>query len=325
VATILSVVFLAALSANAESGRIDDNAIPAAAAPLELPAPAENVPVEVPVDAASLEPKPVEVTESAVPPAPGDVTAVVETGLGSFEIKLYGDKAPITVSNFVELVRRGYYNGLKIHRVIGNVLIQTGDPRGDGTGGPGYTFADEFHDSLKHDKPGIVSMANGGPNANGSQFFVSLLPQPSLDRRHSVFGEVVKGLDVVRALSNVPAIASKPRPDIFVQSIKIVGDFSPREFEKVAELSPEAVQALATPIVTKILEKVGEAQNLGTISKVEFRSVRSRGRSSQIEFSVDYAEEKGGLILVYGQFTGTRFDVLQFQFTRSLQATRALN
>ena len=118
-------------------------------------------------------------------------TATIKTKHGDIRLKLHDDKAPQTVANFEKLAKDGFYDGLKFHRVIDDFMIQTGCPQGTGTGGPGYTFEDEFHKDLKHDKPGILSMANAGPNTNGSQFFITHVATPWLDRKHSVFGEVV--------------------------------------------------------------------------------------------------------------------------------------
>ncbi len=126
--------------------------------------------------------------------------AIIETNRGTIRIKLHDDKAPKTVANFETLVTRGFYNGLKFHRVIADFMIQTGCPKGTGTGGPGYTFADEFHPDLKHDSPGVLSMANAGPNTNGSQFFITHVPTPWLDGKHSVFGKVIEGQDVVNKI-----------------------------------------------------------------------------------------------------------------------------
>lgn len=126
--------------------------------------------------------------------------ATIETDKGTIRFKLHADKVPKTVENFEKLVNKGFYNGLKFHRVISDFMVQTGCPKGTGTGGPGYTFADEFHADLKHDGPGVVSMANAGPNTNGSQFFITHVPTPWLDRKHSVFGHVVSGQDVVDAI-----------------------------------------------------------------------------------------------------------------------------
>ena len=126
--------------------------------------------------------------------------ATIATSKGSIKLQLHDDKVPKTVENFEKLVGQGYYNGLKFHRVIADFMIQGGCPRGDGTGGPGYTFEDEFHPELKHDGPGVLSMANAGPNTNGSQFFITHVPTPWLDNKHSVFGRVMEGQDVVNAI-----------------------------------------------------------------------------------------------------------------------------
>jgi peptidyl-prolyl cis-trans isomerase B (cyclophilin B) len=126
--------------------------------------------------------------------------ATIKTKRGDIRLQLFDDKAPKTVANFEKLVNKGFYNGLKFHRVIADFMIQTGCPQGTGRGGPGYTFADEFHADLKHDKPGILSMANAGPNTNGSQFFITHRETAWLDGKHSVFGQVIEGQDVVDAI-----------------------------------------------------------------------------------------------------------------------------
>ena len=125
--------------------------------------------------------------------------ATIKTNRGTIRLQLHDDKAPKTVANFEKLAQKGFYNGLKFHRVISNFMIQTGCPQGTGTGGPGYKFADEFHPELKHDGPGVLSMANAGPNTNGSQFFITHVATPHLDNKHSVFGRVLNGQDVVDA------------------------------------------------------------------------------------------------------------------------------
>ena len=140
--------------------------------------------------------------------------ARMKTDKGDIVIKLFADKAPNTVNNFVFLAKEGYYDGIIFHRVIADFMAQCGDPTGTGTGGPGYTFGDEFHPDLRHDRGGILSMANAGPNTNGSQFFLTHVPTPWLDDRHSIFGEVTEGLDVLLAIPprdpnkrNAPAVA----------------------------------------------------------------------------------------------------------------------
>jgi cyclophilin family peptidyl-prolyl cis-trans isomerase len=126
--------------------------------------------------------------------------ARLETDKGEIQIELHADKVPVTVNNFVFLCQEGFYDGVIFHRVIADFMVQGGDPTGTGTGGPGYRFEDEFDHTLKHDKPGVLSMANAGPNTNGSQFFITHTPTPWLDGKHSVFGLVTGGMDVVMSI-----------------------------------------------------------------------------------------------------------------------------
>ena len=128
-------------------------------------------------------------------------TATMKTGKGDIVIELFANKVPNTVNNFVFLAREGFYNGTTFHRVLAGFMAQGGDPTGTGAGGPGYRFADEFDPTLRHDKPGMMSMANAGPNTNGSQFFLTHVPTPHLDGRHAVFGQVTGGLDVLLSLT----------------------------------------------------------------------------------------------------------------------------
>jgi len=139
--------------------------------------------------------------------------AHMETDKGTMVIELFADKTPNTVNSFVFLSREGFYDGIIFHRVIANFMVQGGDPTGTGMGGPGYKYGDEFHPSLKHDKQGVLSMANAGPGTNGSQFFITHGPTPHLNNKHSVFGQVVEGLDVLMSIPprdpnnrNAPAI-----------------------------------------------------------------------------------------------------------------------
>ncbi len=127
-------------------------------------------------------------------------TATIQTNRGTIELELFDDKAPKTVANFEKLAGDGFYDGLKFHRVIDDFMVQTGCPKGTGTGGPGYQFEDEFHPDLKHDSAGVLSMANAGPNTNGSQFFITHVATPWLDGKHSVFGKVTEGQDVVNKI-----------------------------------------------------------------------------------------------------------------------------
>lgn len=130
-----------------------------------------------------------------------DIKILMKTDKGDIAITVFSSMVPVTAANFLHLAKRGYYDGISFHRVIANFMIQGGDPTGSGAGGPGYKFEDEFVATLKHEKPGILSMANAGPNTNGSQFFITHGPTPHLDHRHTVFGEVTTGQDVVDAIA----------------------------------------------------------------------------------------------------------------------------
>ena len=149
-------------------------------------------------------------------------TAVFDTNQGTFRIELFEDRAPVTTGNFIKLALAGYYDGLVFHRVIKNFMIQGGCPEGSGRGGPGYKIKDEFHPELKHDGPGVLSMANAGPNTGGSQFFVTLAATPWLDGKHAVFGRVTEGLDVVTKIGQMAtAPGDRPTEDVLVASLRI--------------------------------------------------------------------------------------------------------
>jgi len=156
-----------------------------------------------------------------------EIYAAFDTSEGKFKAKLYADKAPKTVENFVSLAEgtktgKPFYDGTIFHRVIPDFMIQGGCPEGSGRGGPGYRFADEFHPSLKHSKKGLLSMANAGPNTNGSQFFVTVAATPWLDNKHSIFGEVTEGYDVVEKISKTPRSGQdRPLKEVKLNSVKI--------------------------------------------------------------------------------------------------------
>ena len=141
--------------------------------------------------------------------------AHIKTNKGTIKLKLFYEYAPITVSNFINLSKRGYYNSLSFHRVIDDFMIQGGCPLGTGTGGPGYNFQDEFHEELRHNKPGILSMANSGPGTNGSQFFITHIETPWLDNNHTVFGEVLK--------NEYQEIVNSINQGDVIETIKIIG------------------------------------------------------------------------------------------------------
>ena len=158
------------------------------------------------------------------------VTAIFKTNMGEFEVELFARECPQTVWNFINLAegrqdtaKNGpFYNGLIFHRIITDFMIQGGCPYKNGTGGPGYQFADEFNPKLRHNSEGILSMANAGPNTNGSQFFITLVPTPHLDNRHSVFGKVIKGMDIVHKIGVVETDHNdRPLKDVIIETIEI--------------------------------------------------------------------------------------------------------
>ncbi len=149
--------------------------------------------------------------------------AEFNTNKGNFKIELFNDKAPLTTDNFIKLVNDGFYDGLTFHRIIAGFMIQGGCPEGTGRGGPGYTINDEFHPDLKHNSPGILSMANAGPNTGGSQFFITLAPTPWLDGQHAVFGKVIEGMDIVNTISKVQTGRNdKPLEDVVINNVTVV-------------------------------------------------------------------------------------------------------
>ena len=145
------------------------------------------------------------------------------TNKGVFVAEMFEDKAPLTTKNFIELVEKGFYDGIIFHRVIDGFMIQGVDPTGTGMGGPGYKIKDEFGEGLKHDDEGILSMANAGPNTGGSQFFITLAPTPWLNGHHAIFGKVVEGMDVVRLIGVVPTdFRDRPREAVTMEKVEVV-------------------------------------------------------------------------------------------------------
>ena len=244
----IGVVALAAVTGCGapEPARAPESQPPAAtpAPPAETPAPPAATPAPAPATPAPSTEKP---ASSEAPPAAGTdkpsaskhgpgVYAHVTTNHGPIVVRLFDKDAPKTVENFVSLaegrkqwrnprtntmVRRPYYNNLTFHRIIPGFMIQGGDPEGKGTGGPGFTFEDEFSPKLRHNKAGILSMANRGPDTNGGQFFITLGPTPHLDNKHSVFGEVIEGLDTVRAIAKVPTRDDQPLKPVVMKTVRI--------------------------------------------------------------------------------------------------------
>ena len=240
---------------------------------------------------------------------PTQVQATLTTSYGDLTIELYAERAPITVSNFVSLARKGFYNGLIFHRIVPGFVIQGGDPMGNGVGGPGYKFQDEFHAELKHSKKGILSMANSGPNTNGSQFFITLSATPHLDGRHSVFGEVTKGLEVLDQIAKVERGAGdKPKVDVVIKNITITGEFSPVDFPKTKTVTRKELEKVTQTVAQNLydalaktqkssLPKLGKLQSLtlvngGTRRDLLWAAYRAEGSHGRLHIHI---EGKGGV------------------------------
>jgi len=206
--------------------------------PTEAPVPSLTPTSVPPVAPSTTTPPSAETTPTPTPKRFTKMYAVFETNLGTFKVLLHHTMAPKTVENFVALaegnkefvdlkqkkkVKRPFYDGLSFHRVIKGFMIQGGDPNGDGTGGPGYTFEDEFHPNLEHDRAGVLSMANAGPNTNGSQFFITLGPTTHLNKRHSIFGEVISGMDIVEKIGSTKTnrMNDKPVEPVIIKKLTI--------------------------------------------------------------------------------------------------------
>ena len=157
-------------------------------------------------------------------------TVTIETNHGTIKAEMFVDKAPKTAGNFLELAKKGFYDGVIFHRVIDGFMIQGGDPTGTGRGGPGYTIKDEFAAGLAHTQPGLFSMANAGPNTGGSQFFITLAATPWLDGKHAIFGKVVVGMDVVKKIGKLPtARGDRPTEDVVMKNVTVSGDESEKK------------------------------------------------------------------------------------------------
>lgn len=258
-------------------------------------------------------------SEAAAAPATPktqELTATIQTSMGNMEMKLFPDKAPQTVSNFVQLARSKFYDNLLFHRVVPGFMVQTGDPQGTGNGGPGYSFTDEFGAGLKHDKAGIVSMANSGPNTNGSQFFITVAAAPHLDGKHSIFGEITKGTDIAIAISNAKTNGTKPEKDIKILGIDIHGDwYKPGDVKKIKELSEDDIKAVTQDLATKLFKKVAEVQPYGKFVSISKVAARARGPMAQIFYKADFSKKKELNMVLVGEIKDKVFKLQEFQFS----------
>jgi peptidyl-prolyl cis-trans isomerase B (cyclophilin B) len=228
----VSVVAVVGLAAGAYAALTHDDGTKAGATPTPSASAAERLcRAKAPASAGDKKPTFAEAPPMTIDPH-ATYVATMETSCGTVEMKLYPDVAPIGVNSFVFLARKGFYDGLTFHRIVADFVIQGGDPSGDGTGGPGYTFANEISKKVTFDDGGILAYANSGPDSNGSQFFITLGPQPSLDPAsggsYTIFGKVTKGMDIVQRIGSLPTTAppgsteaSLPTQPVYIDSITI--------------------------------------------------------------------------------------------------------
>jgi len=243
-----------------------------------------------------------------------DTVAVMETSLGTVKLKLFADKVPVTVSNFIDLAKKGFYDNLIFHRVIPGFMIQGGDPKGDGSGGPGYAFKDEFHPDLKHSKPGMLSMANSGPDTNGSQFFITVAATPHLDNKHSIFGEVIEGQNIVTKISEVSANNSRPKDKVVIKKITIQGDFKPVTFVKNKELTSTEIEKMTLQTVKDLLSRIGESQSLGKLVTTKITEGRSRGGLVQAVYQASFSKKANTQAMLQGSAEDHKFQLKTFVF-----------
>jgi cyclophilin family peptidyl-prolyl cis-trans isomerase len=252
-----------------------------------------------------------------------DVVVTIQTSMGDIKAKLYHDKAPQTVSNFIELSRKGFYNGIIFHRIIDGFMIQTGDPKGNGTGGPGYSFADEFHADLKHSKPGILSMANSGKDTNGSQFFITVAPTTHLDQKHSVFGEVIAGMEIVEKIAKAPKSkdpAKRDHPAKEIKMLSIKDDapwFKPVPVTKMQQLSDEDVRKASEKLAKSTAEKLGEVNGYGKLKNIKFHLASARNADAQVVYEAEFEKEKATQLILVGEVKGGKFTLARLQFGKA--------
>ncbi|MAU30990.1 MAG: peptidylprolyl isomerase [Flavobacteriaceae bacterium] len=234
--------------------------------------------------------------------------AEFNTNMGVMLIKLTYDKTPVTVANFVALAEGNhpkvdndfkgikFYNGIIFHRVIDKFMIQGGDPKGDGTGGPGYRFLDEFDDSLKHDQPGMLSMANSGPGTNGSQFFITEVPTPHLDGKHTVFGYMVKGIEIQDTISNVEtAVGNRPVNDVKINELNIIRVGSKaKDFDAVKTWSEMEPKLFITQQVEQE-KKIKKMDSLASLEKKVNRSYKSKSSKLNSGVKVHFIKKGKGI------------------------------
>jgi peptidyl-prolyl cis-trans isomerase A (cyclophilin A) len=236
-----------------------------------------------------------------------DPMATIKTTLGIFKVHLFADKVPQTVDNFITLAQKKFYDGIIFHRVIKGFMSQTGDPTGTGSGGPGYTFPDEFHKDLRHNKAGLLSMANRGPNTGGSQFFITAGPTPHLDDRHAIFGEVIEGMDVCEKINQVKTGANdRPVEDVKILSIEFSNVVPPIDEKKlVLDLEPQAQK-----LIDMNIEALKTSKKMG----ITVQTVKTKGKYFLVIWDVALENKEAAVFWIKGEKSDSAWKITEAHF-----------
>lgn len=254
-------------------------------------------------------------------PCPGaggaPLSATVSTTLGDIVIELRAEDAPRAVGNFVALARSGFYDGTAFHVIVPGFMVQAGGPKDEPARGPGYCFDDEASVRMHHDLPGIVSMANTGPNTNGSQFMILLAPARQLDGKQTAFGRVTGGMPVVERLGKIRVEKGRPVETVSVRSVTISGGPPPPQPATRRELPSAELARLADAGAREVLTKLGTALGLGALDRFGVDRAMSRCTTGELSYRADFAQAKGASLRLYGQVEAEHFTIRQLAFGRA--------
>jgi cyclophilin family peptidyl-prolyl cis-trans isomerase len=247
-----------------------------------------------------------------------ELRAQLTTSQGEIEVRLLAARAPRAVGAFVALARRGAFDGTKVLRILPGLTVELGGGREGGADtGPGYCLDDEIDPELLHDKAGVVSMADAGPDAGVNRFLITLAPAPRLDGKHAVFGEVSKGMDVLSRIGAAKVVGTRPVEPIVITKVTIAGELASSLPEPTRELGKAEVDKLASDKARELATGIGRTLGLGKLQRLAIVSARSRCEETQAEYEADFGPGgKGARLLLYGRASGAGFDVQQFQFGR---------
>jgi peptidyl-prolyl cis-trans isomerase A (cyclophilin A) len=236
-----------------------------------------------------------------------DPIATIQTTLGTFKVHLFADKVPQTAENFITLSQKKFYEGIIFHRVIKGFMSQTGDPTGTGSGGPGYAFPDEFHKDLRHNRAGLLSMANRGPNTGGSQFFITAGPTPHLDDRHAIFGEVIEGLDVCEKINQAKTGANdRPVEEIKILSIELSNVVPPLDEKKLVL----DLEAQAQTLIDQNIQTMKTSKSV----KRTLQSVKTKGKFFLVIWDVVLENKEAAVFWFKGEQSDSNLKIIEAHF-----------